>query len=239
MRVSSCGARPSRLRLVGHPAGEGLPRANDIPDDIGTAVNVVQMVFGNKGDELGHGRCFTRDPSTGERASTASSSRTRRARTSWPAPARRSRSRRCATCCPRPTTQLLETMRRLEEHYRDVQDIEFTVEDGALYMLQTRAGEAHGSRRAQGRDRHGRGGPDHARGGRRPDRPLPARPAAPSDDRPHARDVEVAAKGLNASPGRSERRDRLRRRHRRRARARTAPRDPRPLGDDARTTSTA
>jgi pyruvate,orthophosphate dikinase len=66
-RASSCDrAVRARLRLVGDPARAGLPpRARD-PDDLGTAVNVVQMVFGNKGDRSGTGVCFTRDPSTGE-----------------------------------------------------------------------------------------------------------------------------------------------------------------------------
>ena len=74
------------------PRAQVYRRAYNIPDDLGTAVNVVQMVFGNKGEGSGTGVCFTRDPSTGESGSTASSSRTRRARTSSPASARRSRS---------------------------------------------------------------------------------------------------------------------------------------------------
>ena len=82
------------------PRAKVYRRANDIPDDIGTAVNVVQMVFGNKGDRSGTGVAFTRNPSTGEKESTASSSRTRRARTSSPASARRSRSRRCGEPMP-------------------------------------------------------------------------------------------------------------------------------------------
>ena len=97
------GAAPCSRRGT-TPRAQVYRRAHDIPDDIGTAVNVVQMVFGNKGDRSGTGVAFTRDPSTGERGCTASSSPTRRARTSSPASGRRSRSRRCARRCRRRST---------------------------------------------------------------------------------------------------------------------------------------
>ena len=58
--------RPCRLRLVEYAAGQAIPPPQRIPDDLGTAVNVVQMVFGNKGEQSGTGVAFTRDPSTGE-----------------------------------------------------------------------------------------------------------------------------------------------------------------------------
>src|SRR6266545_4373509 len=93
-----------------NPRAEVYRRAHGIPDDLGTAVNVVQMVFGNKGDTSGTGVCFTRDPLQAMQQR-----------------------------LPEAFQQLLDTMRRLEEHYRDMQDIEFTVEEGALYLLQTRA----------------------------------------------------------------------------------------------------
>jgi pyruvate,orthophosphate dikinase len=113
-------------------------RAHAIPDDLGTAVNVVQMVFGNKGDESATGVCFTRDPSTGESGlygeflvnaqgeDVVAGIRT-------PQPLERMRDH-----LPQAFEQLTDTMRRLEEHYRDMQDIEFTVEDGELFLLQTR-----------------------------------------------------------------------------------------------------
>src|SRR5438552_6208145 len=116
-----------------------------IPDDLGTAVNVVQMVFGNKGDDSGTGVAFTRDPSTGEQGlygeflpnaqgeDVVSGIRT-------PEPLERMRER-----MPEAFQELLETMRRLEKHYRDVQDIEFTVEDSHLYLLQTRGAERTGA----------------------------------------------------------------------------------------------
>src|ERR671937_120847 len=114
-------------------------RANRIPDDLGTAVNVVQMVFGNKSAESGTGVAFTRDPSTGESglygeflANAQGEDVVAGIRTPEPLEAMEAR-------LPEAFEQLLETMRRLEEHYRDMQDIEFTVEEGRLYLLQTRS----------------------------------------------------------------------------------------------------
>src|SRR5205085_2670416 len=98
-------------------------------DDLGTAVNVVQMVFGNKGDESGTGVAFTRDPSTGEPglygeflANAQGEDVVAGIRTPQPLAQMEQQ-------LPQAFEQLLETMRRLEEHYRDMQDIEFTVED--------------------------------------------------------------------------------------------------------------
>jgi pyruvate,orthophosphate dikinase len=116
-------------------------RANGIPDDLGTAVSVVQMVFGNKGDDSGTGVAFTRDPSTGEQGiwgeflvnaqgeDVVAGIRT-------PQPIAEMESRFSQTF-----EYLVETMARLEEHYREMQDIEFTVEEGTLYLLQTRTGK--------------------------------------------------------------------------------------------------
>jgi pyruvate,orthophosphate dikinase len=121
------------------PRAQVYRRAHHIPDDLGTAVNVVQMVFGNKGDESGTGVCFTRDPSTGEQGlygeflvNAQGEDVVAGIRTPQPLEEMKSR-------LPQAFEQLLETMRRLEEHYRDMQDIEFTVEEGQLYLLQTRA----------------------------------------------------------------------------------------------------
>src|SRR5438445_5279537 len=110
-----------------------------IPDDLGTAVNVVQMVFGNKGDSSATGVCFTRDPSTGEQTvygeylvNAQGEDVVAGIRTPQPVEEMRAR-------LPEAYDQLLETMTRLEQHYRDMQDIEFTIEEGRLYVLQTRA----------------------------------------------------------------------------------------------------
>ncbi len=121
------------------PRASVYRRAHRIPDDLGTAVNVVQMVFGNRGDTSGTGVCFTRDPSTGESglygeylANAQGEDVVAGIRT--PEPIERMRE-----SMPQAYEQLLDTVRRLEEHYRDMQDIEFTVEEGRLYLLQTRS----------------------------------------------------------------------------------------------------
>jgi pyruvate,orthophosphate dikinase len=123
------------------PRAKVYRRTYDIPDDLGTAVNVVQMVFGNMGDTSATGVCFTRDPSTGERRlygefllnaqgeDVVAGIRT-------PEPIERMRE-----ILPAAYEQLTETLERMEEHYREMQDIEFTVEDGTLYLLQTRTGK--------------------------------------------------------------------------------------------------
>jgi pyruvate,orthophosphate dikinase len=121
------------------PRAQVYRRANRIPDDLGTAVNVVQMVFGNKGPQSGTGVAFTRDPSTGEQglygeflADAQGEDVVAGIRTPEPLEAMKRE-------LGDTFDELLDTMRRLEEHYRDVQDIEFTVEDGRLYLLQTRS----------------------------------------------------------------------------------------------------
>jgi pyruvate,orthophosphate dikinase len=121
------------------PRAQAYRGMYDIADDLGTAVNIVQMVFGNKGEESGTGVAFTRDPSTGEQglygeflASAQGEDVVAGIRTPLPLA-------EMEKTLPEAFRQLLETMRRLEEHYRDMQDIEFTVEDNKLYLLQTRS----------------------------------------------------------------------------------------------------
>src|ERR671935_17083 len=120
-----------------NPRAQVYRRAHHIPDDLGTAVNVIQMVFGNKGEESGTGVAFTRDPATGEQglygeflANAQGEDVVAGIRTPEPIEAMQKR-------LPEAFDELLETMRRLEQHYRDMQDIEFTVEEGGLYLLQT------------------------------------------------------------------------------------------------------
>jgi pyruvate,orthophosphate dikinase len=123
------------------PRAKVYRRTYDIPDDLGTAVNVVQMVFGNMGDTSGTGVCFTRDPSTGERrlfgeflVNAQGEDVVAGIRTPEPID-------RMQEILPAAYAQLVETLDRLEEHYREMQDIEFTVEDGTLFLLQTRTGK--------------------------------------------------------------------------------------------------
>ena len=123
------------------PRAQVYRRTYDIADDLGTAVNVVQMVFGNRGEKSGTGVCFTRDPATGENhlfgeflANAQGEDVVAGIRT--PEPIERMREP-----MPEAFAQLEETLERLEGHYREMQDIEFTVEEGALYLLQTRTGK--------------------------------------------------------------------------------------------------
>ena len=123
------------------PRAQAYRRANGIPDDLGTAVNIVQMVFGNKGDDSGTGVAFTRDPSTGDQGLwgeflTNAQGEDVVAGIRTPLPLAEMKER-----LPEAFDQLVDTMRRLEEHYREMQDIEFTVEEGKLYLLQTRSGK--------------------------------------------------------------------------------------------------
>lgn len=112
-----------------------------IPHDLGTAVNVQAMVFGNTGDRSCTGVTFTRNPSTGEKelygeflVNAQGEDVVAGIRT--PSPIAELREQ-----MPEVYEELSAVARRLEQHYRDVQDIEFTVEDGTLYILQTRSGQ--------------------------------------------------------------------------------------------------
>jgi pyruvate, orthophosphate dikinase len=119
-------------------------KLHDIPDAMGTAVNVVAMVFGNLGEDSGTGVAFSRDPSIGERAlygeyllnaqgeDVVSGSRT-------PLPIATLKDR-----LPASYQELERVARTLERHFRDLQDMEFTIERGTLYMLQTRRGQRSG-----------------------------------------------------------------------------------------------
>ena len=111
----------------------------EISDELGTAVNVMQMVFGNKGDDCATGVCFSRDPSTGERGLCGeflvnAQGEDVVAGIRLPRPLDDMRG-----LFPAAFAELEQTVERLEQHYRDVQDIEFTVEQGRLYLLQTRS----------------------------------------------------------------------------------------------------
>ena len=116
-------------------------RVEKITGLLGTAVNVVQMVFGNKGDDSGTGVCFTRDPSTGEKTffgdfllNAQGEDVVAGIRAVMHLDEMRRR-------MPRLYAQLERVRKLLEEHYRDMQDIEFTVEEGKLFLLQTRTGK--------------------------------------------------------------------------------------------------
>ena len=116
-------------------------RMNDIPSDWGTAVNVQMMVFGNTGEKSGTGVAFSRDPATGENKlygefliNAQGEDVVAGIRTPY-------HIQKLKEIMPDVYDQFIEVAERLEKHYRDMQDMEFTIEDGKLFMLQTRSGK--------------------------------------------------------------------------------------------------
>ncbi|MFL5559441.1 MAG: pyruvate, phosphate dikinase [Gemmatimonadaceae bacterium] len=116
-------------------------KVNAIPENLGTAVSVVAMVFGNLGNDSGTGVAFTRNPSTGEKrfygeflVNAQGEDVVAGIRTPLEIDD-------MARMLPEAYKELLETQDRLEQHYHDMQDLEFTVERGKLYLLQTRSGK--------------------------------------------------------------------------------------------------
>jgi pyruvate,orthophosphate dikinase len=175
-------------------------RTYDIPDDLGTAVNVVQMVFGNKGESSATGVAFTRDPSTGEQGVYGEFLLNAQgedvvAGTRTPQPLEELRDR-----LPDAYDQLLETMGSLERHYRDMQDIEFTVEEGRLYLLQTRTAKRTAAAALKAAvDMTGEGLIERDEAVARIDPKQLDQLLHPRLD--ENAQFEVAAHGLNASPG--------------------------------------
>jgi pyruvate,orthophosphate dikinase len=113
----------------------------NIPHDLGTAVNVVMMVFGNMGDDSGTGVAFTRDPSTGEKKLYGEFLVNAQGEDVVAGIRTPQKIAQLAQEMPEVYRQFEEIGQRLERHYRDMQDMEFTVERGKLYMLQTRSGK--------------------------------------------------------------------------------------------------
>jgi pyruvate, orthophosphate dikinase len=125
-------------------------RLHDIPADWGTAVNVQAMVFGNMGEDCATGVCFTRDPSTGENVfygeyliNAQGEDVVAGIRTPQPMSEARAKpgERSMERAMPAAYAELAKVRETLERHYRDMQDIEFTVQQNRLYMLQTRNGK--------------------------------------------------------------------------------------------------
>ncbi|MFH1594083.1 MAG: pyruvate, phosphate dikinase [Candidatus Omnitrophota bacterium] len=119
-------------------------RINRIPEEWGTAVNVQSMVFGNMGDDSGTGVAFTRDPATGEKKfygeyllNAQGEDVVAGVRTPHPIT-------ELEKYLKKPYGQLLTIYKKLEKHYREMQDMEFTIQKGRLWMLQTRAGKRTG-----------------------------------------------------------------------------------------------
>jgi len=127
-----------------NPRAKTYRRMNKISDDLGTAVNVQTMVFGNMGDTSGTGVGFTRNPATGAKEfygeflmNAQGEDVVAGVRTPVPI-------NELGKIMPDVYNQLREITTRLEKHYRDVQDFEFTIQEGKLYMLQTRGGKRTG-----------------------------------------------------------------------------------------------
>ena len=116
-------------------------RRERISDDLGTAVNVQSMVFGNLGADSGTGVCFTRDPSTGEQGDYGDYLTNAQGEDVVAGIRNTLSLADMEKIDPKAYTELRQVMRRLETHYRDLCDIEFTVERGKLWMLQTRVGK--------------------------------------------------------------------------------------------------
>src|SRR5208337_3754093 len=116
-------------------------RVEKITGLLGTAVNVVQMVFGNTGDASGTGVCFTRDPSTGEKTFFGDFLLNAQGEDVVAGIRTPMHLSELKNLMPKVYKQLERVREKLEKHYRDMQDMEFTVENGTLYMLQTRTGK--------------------------------------------------------------------------------------------------
>ena len=135
------GAIKAVFRSWDNPRANVYRRDNDIPYSWGTAVNVQSMAFGNMGDDCGTGVAFTRDPATGEKklmgeflTNAQGEDVVAGVRTPMPIA-------QMAETFPEAFAQFQTVCKTLEDHYRDMQDMEFTVENKKLYMLQTRNGK--------------------------------------------------------------------------------------------------
>ena len=135
------GAIKAVFRSWDNPRANVYRRDNDIPYSWGTAVNVQSMAFGNMGDDCGTGVAFTRDPATGEKKLMGEFLKNAQgedvvAGVRTPMPIAQMEQE-----FPEAFAQFKEVCQTLENHYRDMQDMEFTVENKKLYMLQTRNGK--------------------------------------------------------------------------------------------------
>jgi pyruvate, orthophosphate dikinase len=123
------------------PRAFAYRNAQDIPHDLGTAVNIVMMVFGNMGEDSGTGVAFTRDPSTGENKLYGEFLVNAQGEDVVAGIRTPQKIAQLAQEMPEVYRQFEEIGQRLERTYRDMQDMEFTIERGTLYMLQTRSGK--------------------------------------------------------------------------------------------------
>ena len=140
-REQLMGAVKAVFRSWDNPRAIVYRRMNDIPGDWGTAVNVQCMVFGNKGDTSGTGVAFTRNPSTGEKGIFGEYLINAQGEDVVAGVRTPQHISQLEKDMPECYAQFMELAQKLENHYRDMQDMEFTIEEGRLYFLQTRNGK--------------------------------------------------------------------------------------------------
>jgi pyruvate,orthophosphate dikinase len=138
------GSRDAVFRSWQNPRAREYRRIYDIPDYIGTAVNVQQMVFGNMGDRSATGVGFTRSPATGAKEFYGEFLVNAQGEDVVSGVRTPQQIKELEKVLPKAYKQLREITTRLEKHYKDVQDFEFTIQDEKLYMLQTRSGKRTG-----------------------------------------------------------------------------------------------
>jgi pyruvate,orthophosphate dikinase len=129
------------FRSWDNPRANVYRRLNDIPGDWGTAVNVQEMVFGNKGETSGTGVAFSRNPSTGEKGIYAEYLMNAQGEDVVAGIRTPQDISQLEKDMPEVYNQFMNIVNTLEKHYKDMQDMEFTIEDGKLYFLQTRNGK--------------------------------------------------------------------------------------------------
>ena len=129
------------FRSWNNPRAIVYRKLNDIPNNLGTAVNVQSMVFGNMGDNSGTGVAFTRDPATGENKLLGEYLINAQGEDVVAGIRTPQKIATLENIMPDIYKQFVETADKLEKHYRDMQDIEFTIEKGKLFLLQTRNGK--------------------------------------------------------------------------------------------------
>src|SRR5436305_3574263 len=137
-------ARDAVFRSWINPRAQEYRRIYDIPDHIGTAVNVQQMVFGNTGDRSATGVGFTRSPATGSKEFYGEFLVNAQGEDVVSGVRTPQQIKELEKVLPKAYKQLREITTRLEKHYKDVQDFEFTIQDERLFMLQTRSGKRTG-----------------------------------------------------------------------------------------------
>ena len=137
-------ARDAVFRSWMNPRAQEYRRIYDIPDHIGTAVNIQMMVFGNTGDRSATGVGFTRNPATGKKEFYGEFLINAQGEDVVAGIRTPQQIRELEQVMPKAYKQLREITTRLEKHYKDVQDFEFTIQDERLFMLQTRSGKRTG-----------------------------------------------------------------------------------------------